>query len=158
MNGMLASCPTNAREVAAPVPEFGVGSVSVSDEHPSGDDLPSAIPLAGELALEEVLRTELPELADPVRIGHFEDFRRIGRGGFGVVYRARDRRLGRDVAVKLCSNPEPDVIEAFQREAEVLAMFSHPNIVTLYDVGWHGEDFFYDGVDRGLRRGALHLA
>jgi serine/threonine protein kinase len=140
------------------VPEFGVGSVSVSDEHPSGDDLPSAIPLAGELALEEVLRTELPELADPVRIGHFEDFRRIGRGGFGVVYRARDRRLGRDVAVKLCSNPEPDVIEAFQREAEVLAMFSHPNIVTLYDVGWHGEDFFYDGVDRGLRRGALHLA
>ena len=76
-------------------------------------------------------------------IGRFEGFKCIGRGGFGVVYRARDHQLGRDVAVKLCPNPEPDVIEAFQREAKILAMFSHPNIVTVHEVGWHGEDFFY---------------
>ncbi len=117
--------------------------MSVSDERPPGDDWPSAIPLAGALDLEELLRTELPELAEPVMIGPYEGFQRIGRGGFGVVYRARDLRLGRDVAVKLCSNLEPDVVEAFRREAKILAMFSHPNIVTVYDVGWHGKDFFY---------------
>jgi serine/threonine protein kinase len=126
----------------------------VSDEHQSGDqpdmddgevvDSPSGDRIDRAFKLEELFRAARPELAaDVVMIGRFEGFECIGRGGFGVVYRARDPQLGREVAVKHCPNPDPDVVEAFQREAKILAMFSHPNIVTVYEVGWHGKDFFY---------------
>jgi eukaryotic-like serine/threonine-protein kinase len=70
-------------------------------------------------------------------IGRFELVREVGRGGFGVVYEARDRELGRTVAFKaLQLGGRPEVgEERLLREAEAAARLSHPNIVTLHDVG-----------------------
>jgi hypothetical protein len=117
-----------------------VTSAAVSDDEHQSDDPDQ---LGRALNREAVLRTMLPELADEVTIGRFEALRCIGRGGFGVVYLARDPLLGRVVAVKWCPDPEPEMIARFQREASILARFSHPNIVTVYDAAWYGKDFFY---------------
>ena len=69
-------------------------------------------------------------------IGRFELQRELGRGGFGVVWEALDRELGRSVAFKAV---RPGVtgegVELLQREAEAVARLSHPNLVTLFDVG-----------------------
>src|SRR5262245_55627490 len=63
----------------------------------------------------------------------------IGRGGMAAVYRARDRRLGREVAIKLISTAglEETAIERFQREALLIATLDHPAIVPIYDYGRH---------------------
>ena len=66
------------------------------------------------------------------RVGPYELAAEIGAGGMGVVYRARDTRLGRDVAIKL-SNER--FSERFEREARAVAALNHPNICTLHDVG-----------------------
>ena len=61
----------------------------------------------------------------------------IGRGGMGVVWRARDERLGRDVALKVLHPwvaDDPDLRGRFEREAAALARLEHPNLVRIYDV------------------------
>ncbi len=70
-------------------------------------------------------------------VGRFELVAEIGRGGFGVVWEARDRELGRAVAFKAVrGGGQPKLREErLRREAEAAARLSHPNIVTLYDVG-----------------------
>jgi TolB-like protein/Tfp pilus assembly protein PilF len=70
-------------------------------------------------------------------IGRFELLQEIGRGAFGIVYKARDRDLGRLVAFKAVRpGARPDVREErLLREAEAAARLSHPNLVTLFDVG-----------------------
>ena len=77
-----------------------------------------------------------PPLAPGTVIGRFEIGRELGRGGFGVVYQARDRELGREVAFKLvpCAGPRA-ADERILREAEAAANLLHPNVVTLFDVG-----------------------
>src|SRR5512142_53188 len=71
-------------------------------------------------------------------VGRFELVREIGRGGFGIVYEARDRELGRSVAFKAV-RPGRQLTdgagELLLREAEAIARLSHPNLVTLHDVG-----------------------
>src|ERR1017187_2746915 len=66
------------------------------------------------------------------KLGPYEILARIGAGGMGEVYRARDPRLGRDVAIKV-SNEQ--FTERFEREARAVAALNHPNICHLYDVG-----------------------
>lgn len=64
----------------------------------------------------------------------------LGSGGMGEVYRARDRQLARDVAIKLIYHgltATPERIERFKREARAAAALEHPNILTIYDVGEH---------------------
>ncbi len=69
-------------------------------------------------------------------IGRFELVREIGRGGFGVVYEARDRELPRSVAFKLVRPGQVERGETqLKVEADAIAQLSHPNLVTLYDVG-----------------------
>jgi Tol biopolymer transport system component len=71
------------------------------------------------------------------RIGSYEIVALIGAGGMGEVYRARDSRLGRDVAVKIVSPAiasNADGLRRFEREARVLASLNHPNIATIYGV------------------------
>jgi serine/threonine protein kinase len=70
-------------------------------------------------------------------VGRFELVRELGRGGFGVVWEAKDRELGRRVAFKAVrAGARRDVREErLLREAETAAQLSHPNIVTLFDVG-----------------------
>jgi serine/threonine protein kinase len=61
----------------------------------------------------------------------------LGQGGAGIVYRARDRRLGRRVAVKVLRQVTSDLLARFQAEAEAVARLSHPNIIQVYEVGEH---------------------
>jgi hypothetical protein len=61
----------------------------------------------------------------------------LGRGGMGVVYKARDLRLGRMVAVKRLRSSDEDELRRSHREAETLAHLQHPNIVRLYDLREH---------------------
>ena len=77
-------------------------------------------------------------LAPGTRFGSYEILSLLGAGGMGEVYRARDGRLARDVALKTISPrlaAEPDALARFQREAKVIAALSHPHILTIYDVG-----------------------
>jgi eukaryotic-like serine/threonine-protein kinase len=66
------------------------------------------------------------------RLGPYEILAPIGRGGMGEVYKARDTRLKRDVAIKICA---AQFSERFEREARVIASLNHPHICHLYDVG-----------------------
>ena len=71
------------------------------------------------------------------KIGRYEIVERLGAGGMGVVYKAFDPKLGRDVAIKILSDnlwDDPEAKERFKREARALAAFSHKNITTIYDV------------------------
>lgn len=73
--------------------------------------------------------------AEPTRIGHYELRDCIGRGGMGLVYRALDTRLDRQVAIKCLRTElfEAHYVERFKREALLLAKLNHPNIVQIYD-------------------------
>ena len=71
------------------------------------------------------------------RIAHYEIVAQLGAGGMGEVYRARDSKLGRDVAIKLLPDvhlTDPDRSARFEREARVLASISHPHIGAIYGV------------------------
>jgi Tol biopolymer transport system component len=74
------------------------------------------------------------------RLGPYLIDRAIGAGGMGEVYRARDTRLGRDVAIKVLRievAKDPDRRARFEREAQAVAALSHPNILAIHDVGSH---------------------
>ncbi|MGQ0733154.1 MAG: serine/threonine-protein kinase [Acidobacteriota bacterium] len=76
-------------------------------------------------------------LSAGTRLGMYEILTPIGAGGMGEVYRARDTRLKRDVAVKVLLGAwadDPDRRERFHREAELLAALNHPNIAAIYGV------------------------
>src|SRR5262249_51814152 len=71
------------------------------------------------------------------QLGTHEITALLGKGGMGEVYRARDSKLKRDVAIKVLPEAlsrDPDRVARFQREAEVLASLNHPNVATIYDV------------------------
>jgi serine/threonine protein kinase len=77
-------------------------------------------------------------LASGARLGPYEVVSPLGAGGMGEVYRARDTRIGRDVAVKVLPSAliaDSDRLRRFEQEAHAAAKLSHPNIVTLFDVG-----------------------
>src|SRR5688572_117830 len=105
-------------------------------------------------------------LAPGFRLGSYEIVAAIGAGGMGEVYRARDTRLERTVALKVLP-PEfadPDARARFEREARAIAAFNHPNICTLHDLGHeNGVDFLVmellDGETLAARlaRGPLSL-
>jgi len=72
------------------------------------------------------------------KLSHFQILERLGAGGMGEVYRARDPRIGRDVAVKVLHAEvadNPDRLHRFQQEVEAAGSLSHPNILAIYDVG-----------------------
>ncbi|MEO8349640.1 MAG: protein kinase [Acidobacteriota bacterium] len=79
---------------------------------------------------------------DPgTRLGPYAILSRIGAGGMGEVYRARDSRLERDVAIKVLSESiagDPEALGRFEREAKSVAALSHPNILAIHDVGREG--------------------
>ncbi|MGH9257458.1 MAG: protein kinase domain-containing protein, partial [Vicinamibacterales bacterium] len=106
-------------------------------------------------------------LAAGTRLGSYEIVAALGAGGMGEVYRARDARLGRDVAVKVLPAhvaDDPALKERFEREARTLAALSHPHICPVFDVGAQdGIDFlvmeFLEGETLAARltKGALPL-
>jgi len=93
--------------------------------------------LLQEVAAAPEKRQEEPLSLPPGTIlGRFEIIRELGRGGFGVVYEAKDRDLGRQVAVKVVRPGHITEEEGkASREAEAIARLSHPNLITLHEVG-----------------------
>ena len=76
-------------------------------------------------------------LAPGAHLGHYEIVAALGAGGMGQVYRARDKRLGRDVALKVLPGStagEKERLARFEREARMVAALNHPNIITLHSV------------------------
>ena len=74
------------------------------------------------------------------RLGPYEVLATVGAGGMGEVYRARDLRLGRDVALKILPAAfarDPDRLQRFEGEARAAAALNHPNILAVYDIGQH---------------------
>ena len=101
----------------------------------------------------------LPDIANAEevarRLPQYEILELLGRGGMGVVYKARQRQLDRIVALKILPPSDamsPDFIERFRREARSLAKLSHPNIVAIHDFGEDGGLYYFamefvDGVN-----------
>src|SRR5215831_7544093 len=106
-------------------------------------------------------------LTSGTKLGPYEIESPLGAGGMGEVYRARDTRLERMVAIKVLNAAlaaTPDVKARFEREAKAISQLDHPHICVLYDIGSDdGTDFlvmeYLEGetlADR-LKRGALSL-
>jgi serine/threonine protein kinase/tetratricopeptide (TPR) repeat protein len=103
----------------------------------------------------------------PARIGHYEIERKIGEGGMGVVYAARDQRLARTIALKTLSAPSPDETarQRLWREARAAASVNHPNICQIYEIGEDAGRVFIamellegEALAARLERGALTAA
>ncbi len=97
----------------------------------------AATALAADLAAGGGTRTE-GRMRPGARVGRYEVIEVLGQGGMGVVYRARDVELGREVALKVmrgAATASEEEIERFRREAASVAALSHPGIVALYEVG-----------------------
>ena len=104
-------------------------------------------------------------LTSGTKLGPYEILSPLGAGGMGEVYRARDTRLGRDVALKILPESfarEPDRLRRFEQEARAVAALNHPNILAIFDIGQHnGSPFLVSELLEGeslravLDRGAL---
>jgi serine/threonine protein kinase len=99
------------------------------------------------------------------QLGPYEVLELIGAGGMGEVYKARDQRLGRDVAVKVMPASfasDPERLRRFEQEARAVASLSHPNILAVHDIGQHARQPFMvsellqgESLREVLTRGAL---
>jgi len=164
------------------LPRFAVTILSLrpgaclSEHRAQGSAGPAPTGRSGSLSglLEELVREPQAELGETWErwlfagavVGRFELVREIGRGGFGIVWEARDRELGRAVAFKAVRAGSRAALreEALLREAEAAARLSHPNLVTLHDIGRteHGPYLVLEllrgnPLSRVLEKGALPL-
>ncbi len=123
---------TVAREATDVPPDGAPNPVSLNETAPAGErDLKPAgmgVPIG---------RT----------FGRFTIIERLGAGAMGVVYRARDTELGRDVALKQLRRPDPAFTERLVREARSMAQVNHPNVVAVYDVGVTDDDITYIAME-----------
>ncbi len=81
-------------------------------------------------------------LTSGTKLGPYEIISPLGAGGMGEVYRAKDTRLGRDVALKILPESfarDADLLHRFEQEARAVAALNHPNILALFDIGQHSE-------------------
>src|SRR5271154_3280064 len=102
------------------------GKIAAAKPRPPGHPLPS--------------RTEAAMLTAGTRHGPYEILGPLGAGGMGEVSRARDSRLGRDVALKILPESfarESDRLIRFEQEARAVAALNHPNILAIHDIGQH---------------------
>ncbi len=122
---------------------WGVSSGSVTSE-----SLAPAAPVLQDIEARrvkaEVHRRLLDDdVAAPVTIGRFAVLGRVGQGGMGVVYSVYDEQLDRRVALKLIrGEANTELRRRLQREAQALAKLSHPNVVTVFEVGVHEQQVY----------------
>ncbi len=79
-------------------------------------------------------------LTPGTRLGSYEIVSLLGSGGMGEVYKAKDLKLGRDVAIKVLREDlasDPERLRRFEQEARAASSLNHPNIVTIHDIGEH---------------------
>src|SRR5207302_8833382 len=79
-------------------------------------------------------------IASGTKLGRYEIRSQLGAGGMGEVYRARDEKLNRDVAIKVLPaslSQDQDRLRRFEQEAQAAGALNHPNILAVYDVGMH---------------------
>ena len=103
-------------------------------------------------------------LAPGTRLGPYEILSLVGAGGMGEVYKGRDTRLNRTVAIKILYSTDPDQQQRFEREARAISALDHPHICALYDVQHESEQQFLvmqyvegETLAERLERGALSL-
>jgi eukaryotic-like serine/threonine-protein kinase len=90
-------------------------------------------------------QTEPGALTPGMRLGAYEILSLLGAGGMGRVYRARDTRLGRELAIKVLSghlSGSREHLDRFKQEARSASGLNHPNIVTIYEIGVHNSTHF----------------
>ena len=92
-------------------------------------------------------------LTKGTRVGPYEVLSALGSGGMAEVYRARDTRLGRDIAIKVVNEAlaaDPELVRRFDQEARLAGSLNHPNLVAVFDVGIHeGVPFFVTELLKG---------
>src|SRR5262245_44372962 len=90
--------------------------------------------------------TSQPNELAPGVFGEYDLLAELGRGGMGIVFKARQKSLDRILAIKTIlvgSVANPDDLQRFRTEAESAAQLRHPNIVAIHEVGqWNGQDFY----------------
>ena len=131
-----------------------------------GSDVPTSSRFCSSCGFDLAVTTPVRALAtgeitdfDLVREGlatEYEVFEELGRGGMAIVYRARDRQLDRQVAIKVLPFTfafDSEFVERFQREARTSAQLEHPNIIPIYRVGQTGRVIYF--VMKYLRGGSL---
>jgi len=81
-----------------------------------------------------------------LRVGPYEVLALLGAGGMAEVYRARDTRLGREIALKVVNevlSGDPELVRRFEQEARLAGSLNHPNLVSVHDFGLHdGAPYF----------------
>jgi len=128
----------------------------------TGSALSAATPTPDPGAVKTAGRASMP-----ARIGHYAIVRKLGQGGMGVVYAARDERLQRTVALKTMLSLAADETarKRFWREARAAASVNHPHICQLYDIGEEGGELYItmellegEALSERLRRGSLSVS
>ena len=114
---------------------------SLLDAHNEAGDFLSPEHLRGQM---EPVGSPPAFLPDGSSLGQYQTLELLGSGGMGVVYRARDARLDRQVALKVLPADSADLerVSRFRREARAASGLSHPNLVTTYEIGQAGDTWF----------------
>jgi eukaryotic-like serine/threonine-protein kinase len=117
--------------------------------------------------LESAPLSAIKTLSPGAKLGNFEIVELIGRGGMGEVYRARDSRLKRDVAIKVLPAGlarDPDRIARFEREARAAGGLNHPNIVAVHDIGRDDDTYWIatelvagESLAKAIERGPMSV-
>jgi serine/threonine-protein kinase len=130
------------QRISAPLRGLSINALRLSSEDPTQDGQT----LNGQLAQHDYVQAE--------RVAKYQIECELGRGGMGVVYKARDTELNRTVALKMVSSGRfaaADDLERFRGEARLAAGLTHPGIVPIYEAGeWQGLPFFAMGLVEGV--------
>jgi serine/threonine-protein kinase len=142
-----AGRPPDRRELLARHPDLSAQLLAFFADHDGFNRL--AVPLralAPDVATPVVGRTVATAVTLPCPFGGYELLEEVGRGGMGVVYKARQAAPQRLVALKMILGgrfASPADLERFRREADIVAGLDHPNVVPIYEVGEHqGQHYF----------------